>query len=126
MPARMSFPIPNMQYPLDGGLAVPVAVDLTGGLLARNVDLTQEQSQGMIDMIQSIYIDNRAGGQTLLFTFAGMQYTIQVKAARQGIWPVLMPQGRVVFDVTATVAPNAIIPVIVFNNVPQSYFVWDV
>lgn len=84
-------------------------------------DYANEQMQGSIEFIQSMYIDNSLNASAVTFVWDGMQYKIVCKANFQGIWPVLVPIGRCGVTVTAT---NGVkVPVILFN-VPQTYWNW--
>lgn len=114
--------MPNSQVPTSGPVGIPVLLDFTG-ITQLSVDFALEQMQGAIEFIQAIYINNAANATAVNIVFSGMQYAIQCRASRQGIWPVLAPSGALAF--TASAAAGMKVPIIVFN-VQQPYFAWDV
>lgn len=59
-------------------------------------DLELEESQGQIDFVSGIYVDNRSNGNTtadFVITFPGTGQTINVPPQAQGIFPVIAVQG---------------------------------
>lgn len=103
-------------------MGIPTLLDFTG-ITQLSVDFALEQMQGSIEFIQAIYINNAANANPVNIVFAGMQYAIQCRASRQGIWPVLAPAGALALTASATAGMK--VPIIVFN-VQQPYFAWDV
>lgn len=122
MASRSAFPLPNTQKPNAGPVGVNVALDFT---TVDNVagDLALEQMQGQIEYVQAIYIDNSKNTKSLTITFGGIGYSITVKAGRQGIFPVVAPQGSLRWT-AQSIAAVVVVPVILFN-VQQPYFQWD-
>lgn len=121
--ARMSFQLPNTQRPTQGPCGIPVPFDFT----TRDVvtgDLTLEQASGTIEYVQSIFIDNRFNAKAFVIVFGGLQYTIQCKAGRQGLFPVITATGSLQF--TATSIGSGIVVPTIMMNVEQNYFTWDV
>jgi hypothetical protein len=114
--------MPNNATPVSGSIGIPVPFDFTNKQQVSG-DLTLEQMQSSIEYVQSIFIDNRANAQPFTIQFSGLQYTIQVKPGRQGIWPVLAAIGALQF--TAVSAGGVVVPTIMFNAV-MPYFFWDV
>jgi hypothetical protein len=122
MPARMSFTLPNTQKPTSGPVAIPVALDFTS---TDNVtgDLVLEQSQGVIEFVQSIYINNKANTKSLTIIFGGLAYDITIKAGQQGMFPVLVPNGSISWKATS-VGAALLVPTIMYN-VEQAPFLWQ-
>lgn len=119
---RTSFNMPNTQMPVQGPVGVSVLLDFTA---TDNVigDLTLEQAGSVIDYVQAIYIDNSLNTKSLSIIFSGMQYTITVKAGRQGVFPVLTANGS--FSWRATSVGAAVVVRTIMMNVQQPYFQWD-
>lgn len=122
MAQRSTFPLPNTQKPVSGPVGVNVSLDFTGG---DNIsgDLALEQSQGAIEYVQAIYIDNSANTKSLSITFAGLGYNITVKAGVQGTFPILCQQGPVRWT-AKSVGAGVVVPVIM-TNVQQPYSSWQ-
>lgn len=91
------------------------------GLVSITRDYANEQMQGNIEFLQSMYIDNSLNASAVTFVFAGMQYKIVCKPNFQGVWPVLLPIGAASLTVTAT---NGVKVPVIFFNVPQTYWNW--
>lgn len=121
--SRASFQLPNTQKPSQGPAAISVPMDFTGGKTQVNGDLALEQMTGTLEFVQSIFIDNRLNAQPFTITFSGTSYTIQCKAGRQGIFPVIAANGALSF--TAVSNGGVIVPTL-FMNVQYPYFIWDV
>lgn len=119
MPIRMSFPLANTAKPVAGPVGVNVPLDFT---LTNNVssDLALEQMQGVLDFVQSIYINNFANTKALSITFNGLQYQINVAAGGWGIYPVLGTAGTLSWTATS-VGAGLLVPTIMFN-VAVPYF----
>lgn len=122
MPARMSFALPSTQKPTSGPVGVNVALDFTGG---DNItgDLTLEQVQGVIEFVQSIYINNAANTKSLSLTFNGLSYNITIKAGQQGLFPVILPNGSISWR-AQSIGAGVIVPCIMFNT-QQDPFLWQ-
>lgn len=124
MAVRPAFTLPNNQKPLVGPQGIGVNFDFTGGVQSIASDLTLELQSGKIDCVQSIFIDNRLNGQAFVITFGGFSFTINCKANRQGMFPVLAPIGAGMSFV-ATSTGGVVVPTIMLN-IRQDYFFWDV
>lgn len=122
MPVRPSFSLPNSQLPVEGPAGIPVNLDFS---TVDNVtgDFTLEQAQGTLGFIQSVYIDNSLNTKSLSIVFPGLNYKITVKAGRQGIFPVIVPNG--IFSWRAQSVGAAVVVPVIFMNVAQPYFQWD-
>jgi len=119
MAIRTIFPVAQNAVPEQGSKGVVVNFDFTT-INVVSGDLTQEQSVNGISYIQAMWIDNRANAQAFAITFLGLLYTIQVRAGRQGIYPVFVAQGDVKF--TAVSNGAVIVPTIMFNCLMQPWF----
>ena len=110
--SRPIFPVASNAIPDQGSKGVVVNFDFTN-INTVNGDLTIEQQQNGISFIQSIWIDNRNNAQPFVITFLGLLYTVQVRAGRQGLYPVYTVNGDVRF--TAVSNGAVIVPTIMFN-----------
>jgi hypothetical protein len=122
MPARMSFALPNTAKPVSGPVGVNVLFDFT---VNNNIsgDLALEQMQGVIDYIQSIYIDNSLNGKSISITFSGTQQTITIKAGQQALLPVIAASGKLSWTAVSNGAA-VVVPTIMMNQ-PQNPFLWQ-
>lgn len=122
MAGRSSFALPNTQKSNSGpyGLTVPFA--FTPALQTINSDIVQEMMTNSIDFIQSIAIDNTNNAVAFTITFAGFSYSLNIRAGRFGIWPIIVPQGPVSFIANSPVAANFTVNCIFMNQVmPYMY-----
>jgi uncharacterized ubiquitin-like protein YukD len=122
MAARTNFALPNTSKPTSGPMGVNVTLDFTN---VDNVvgDLALEQMQGVIEYIQSIWIDNSANTKSLSITFSGTQQKITVKAGQQALLPVIAAAGALSWRAQSIGAAIAV-PVIMMNQVQQP-FLWQ-
>lgn len=92
--ARNSFQTTNLTQPAAGSVAIDVLLDFTIGPVL-NLDITAEFLDGVIDFVQSVYIDNadNASPLDLVFHGAPVDYRIRVKANTQGWYPIAWPKG---------------------------------
>lgn len=122
MAGRSSFAMPNTQKSNSGpyGLIVPLA--FTAAIQTINSDIIQEMQTNAIDMVQSIFIDNTNNAVAFAITFGGFSYSINVRAGRFGIWPILVPQGPVSFSANSPVATPFTVNCIFMNQImPYMY-----
>lgn len=117
------FPLNNSNKPKQGtyGLVVPLDFTTTDNVAG---DLSMEQQTGLIEFVQSVWIDNSLNTKALKIVFGGTQYTLNVRAGRCGIFPIIAPAGILRFAATS-VAAAVIVPTI-FANFELPYFFWDV
>jgi hypothetical protein len=114
---RSAFPVARNANPDQGSKGLPVNFDFTAAGsngTAINGDLTVEMQQNQIAFVQSIWIDNRLAAQPFVITFLGFNYVIQVRAGRQGAYPVYGVSG----DLRYTANSNGgiiLVPTIMFN-----------
>lgn len=112
----------NQEVPDEGPKALPLLLDFSGTVTEYDLDLTNQQQQGYITMIQTIYIDlSRSGAADLTITINGSQQVIKAKAGTQGYYSVLVPNPpKLTF---ASSASSAVVPVYLIN-VPVAGVVW--
>lgn len=122
MPARMSFQLPNTSKPTSGPVGINVALDFTAVDTVTG-DLGLEQMQGLIEYVQSIYIDNSANTKSLSITFSGTQQKITIKAGQQALLPVIAAAGKLSWTAVSTAA-GLVVPTIMMNQVQQP-FLWQ-
>lgn len=87
-----------------------------------NLDLTQEETTGQIDYIQTLYVNNSDNLNALEFLFEGTNQLLTIPAGASGIWPVFVT-GPVRCKVTTTIAANLLIPIL-WINVPMPLTQW--
>jgi hypothetical protein len=116
--------IMNQQVPDDGPKAIPLLLDFTAttAIDEYDVDLTNQQQQGRISMIQSLYIDLSGATNDLTVTNPISGQVIKAKAGTQGYYSVLCPNPpRLNF--TSSTSGGTLVPVFLLN-VPVSGVVW--
>lgn len=125
---RVGFQIPNQAVPVEGGVALPYNFDFTAVTTVRG-DLALEQQQGVIAFVQSIFIDNRFNANPFIINFSGTNYTIQCRAGRQGIFPVIASMGNLAFAANSQTGGGAaaglIVPTLMMNTA-INFFTWDI
>lgn len=122
MVALTSLKPANMVLPTEGSKAMGFAFDHT--VLATVVkDFQQEETNGVIDTIQSVFIDNANNAAPFILTVRGAvpPQRIYVQPFSQGYFPVTAPIGPL--TVSANTTPGQTINTI-FYNCPMPYFVW--
>lgn len=114
---KTEFPIFNGYAPLKTGpKAIPITLDFTT-LAERDFDLIDATARGVIDFVQSIWVDNSDNDNSLTLTFSQTAQRLVVPANAQGIWPVIAPQG---LRCVATTTPGVgVICQIILMNVPM-------
>lgn len=90
--------------PVQGSVFLPALLDFTN-VVKIAIDLTREINQGVIDFVQSIYIDNADNDNPVIVTFTdylSAGYRVKAAANSQGWYPVIMPKGKLGFIATTT------------------------
>jgi hypothetical protein len=113
MASRVASPVARNAQPEQGSKGVPVNFDFTATNVVSS-DLTIEMQSNQISFVQSVWIDNRLNAQPFVLTFLGLNYTVQVRAGRQGTYPVYSTSGDLRFTATS-VGAAIIVPTIMFN-----------
>jgi hypothetical protein len=118
------FPMTSQEVPDEGPKAIPLRLDFSGTTTEYDLDLTNQQQQGYISMIQTLYIDLSAtGAADLVVTMNGSNQVIQAKAGTQGYYSVMCPNPpKLKFTSTAD---SAVVPVFLIN-VPIAGVTWSV
>lgn len=89
--SNVNFYTPNIPLtPCEGPKAASISLDFTANG-TYDLDLTNDQAQGKVSMIQGLYVDNNANSDTLTITVQGSNQKIIVKGNTQGYYPVLCP-----------------------------------
>ena len=113
----------NQLVPDEGPKAIPLLIDFSGATTEWDVDLTNQQQQQYISMIQTLFIDASLSADDVFVTFPITGQKIQAKAGTQGYYNVLCPNPpRMMFTGTAD---TQVIPVFLIN-VPIAGVVWSV
>ena len=116
-------PVNNQEVPGEGPKAIPLLLDFTGSTTEWDLDLTNQQQQDRISMVQSLYIDLSKAANDLIVVFPISGQSIRAKAATQGYYTVLCPTPiRINFQSSG--AGGVLVPVFLMN-VPVSGVVWD-
>lgn len=119
---RNSFQTSNLAAPKAGSQAISVPLDFT---LSPNiaVDLTQEFMDGVLDYVQSVYIDNADNPAPIdiVFTGAPTSQRVRAQAYSQGWYAVAWPVGA--GRLTALSSQGQIVQAI-FANYAMPYVVW--
>lgn len=117
-----TFQTANLALPVAGSIALSATLDFTTATTIA-LDYTNEQVQGKLDFIQSVYIDNADNTAPLDLTFAGgpIPQRVRAQANSEGWYPVSWPKGE--FRLTAASGGGVKINVI-FANFAMPYIVW--
>lgn len=116
---KTAFPVFNGYAPMQGPKALPVTLDFTATQII-TFDLLLEETQGVIQYVQSIWVDNADNASPLTLTFAQTNQRIVVPANAQGAWPVIAPDQT---QVKAQSVGGVICSVILLNVplAPEQY-----
>jgi hypothetical protein len=120
---RTAFQVPNALAPADGvgPLYLPFELDF-GAVSSIAFDLYEEQTNGVFDKAQCLYVDNKNNANAITFHFAGTDYEVTVPARAGGIFPIFT-NGTTQCTVTTTTAAELVVPV-AFVNVPMPLTQW--
>lgn len=111
----------NGMAPKEGPKALTFDFDLrTVGTLTD--DLLLENTNGVIQFVQTAYVDNSTNPNPLTIYFPITRQKLVVPATAQGNWPVFSPD-QTQFTVSTTPDPGAI-GTIIFLNVPMPLTTW--
>lgn len=124
MAVRPTFNLPTNQYPDQGPMGI--LCNLGFSTLASQVisdDLGLEQQTGVFEGPQAAWIDNRLNAQAVAVTFLGLNFTLQVRAGRQGIYPIITAAGICRWSARS---PQILVDVpMILINQPMSYWFQD-
>jgi hypothetical protein len=116
---RSAFPVAREAVAEQGSKGLPVNFDFTPAYVIAagyviNGDLTVEMQQNQISLVQAIWIDNRLNASPFVITFLGLNYALQVRAGRQGTYPVIATSGPLRFT-AVSVNSAVVVPTVMFN-----------
>jgi hypothetical protein len=85
--------VKNQMIPPEGPVAIPLTLDfsIATGLSQYTIDLSQQEWQNRISMVQSIFIDLSATGVALTLQDLNSGHTIVANAHTQGWYSILSP-----------------------------------
>ena len=111
----------NQEVPDEGPKGVPLLLDFSSAA-EWDLDLTNQQQQQRISMIQSAYIDLSGATDDLVITMPIGGQVVRAKAGTQGYYSLLCPNPpRLNF---ANSSGSDVVPVFLLN-VPVASVVWD-
>ncbi len=115
-------PIYNALVPAEGPKSVPVnfQFNIDGANTIYDVDFRDLVESGKITVVQTVFIDNSAGGSEVIVTVQGSNQQIKCPANSQGYFPVLSAK---IARFAVTTAGSANVPA-QFINVPLPTAVW--
>jgi hypothetical protein len=122
MSARQGFPVSNGYAPAGGPRALPISFDF-GVTSPQATDLVQEIEANIINMVQSIYVDNSLNANILTIVFDQTNQKIVIPATAQGIWPVITPKDAPRLVLSTTPAGGCVVNIILLN-VPMPLTQW--
>src|SRR5215475_6194048 len=122
MSARQGFPVSNGYAPAGGPRALPITFDFSI-TSPQAIDLVQEIEANIINMVQSIYVDNSLNANTLTIIFDQTNQKIVVPATAQGLWPVITPKDAPRLVLSTTPAGGLLVNIILLN-VPMPLTAW--
>lgn len=119
---RNVFGIPNLTAPAQGGVGIALNMDFTNVNVVQG-DLQQEQSSGVLDYVQSMYLDNSLNTKSISLVIGGTLQTITLKAGQQALLPVIPATG--IFRWQATSTGAALLVPVIFSNLPFNPYLWQ-
>lgn len=121
MALKQIIPVSLLQQPEQGPKAVytPFLFN-TRGVQVIADDLAFEQQSGAFEIPQAIWIDNKFNAQNLTLQFLGLPLVIQVRAGRQGVYPIVCTSG--IARWTAFSTGNVDVPAVMFNTAIQPWW----
>jgi hypothetical protein len=82
--------VPNQKLPAEGPRTIPLVLDFSAQTFYV-IDLTNQQVQTRISMVQTVYIDLKDTDSPLLVQVGGTNQVIKAKGRTQGYYTVLAP-----------------------------------
>ena len=107
----------NATIPKEGPKAIPVALDFTAQS-SYTIDVSSLYAQGVLSIIQVIYVDAADGTGDFIFNISGTAQRLKIQAGSQGYYPVLSPANGLITVSGAGVGQIFLI------NVPMSVLTW--
>ena len=112
----------NGMVPKEGPKVLTYPFDFSSGSGTLEDDLLLENTNGVIQFVQSVYVDNSANPNPLTILFRITRQKIVIPANAQGIWPVFSID-QTQFQLSTTVNANAV-GTLIFLNVPMPLTQW--
>lgn len=119
MTVRASFGISNGLAPAQGPKGLSLNLDFSAAVTIRG-DFLLEETQGIIQGIQSVFVDNSQNASAVTITFGVTQQRLVIPANSQLTAPVFAVDQ---LSFTATSVGAVIVPV-TFLNVPMPFASW--
>lgn len=116
-----TFGIANVVVPAGGPKCVPTNVDFTA-VASVMLDGQQIVSQGRIEYLQGVFIDNSANINNISLTMSSTNQVIICPKKSQGYFTIMVPDPPQIVAAT----PIGIIVPMFFYNVPIQPAVWSV
>ena len=115
-PMRRAFPSFNGYAPKEGPKALPVDFDFSS-VGSAELNLLLENTEGQIQYVQSMWVDNSDNPGALTIRFGGTNQRVVIPANAQGNWPVItIDQVRATISSPINAAARG---QIIFLNVPM-------
>lgn len=95
-PQLTAFPVFNGMAPTQGPRALPINFDFTTSAQPQVHNLLTENANGIIQYVQSVWVENDDNPNTLYITFQGTGQIIAVPSKTHGTWPVFSTDQVVV------------------------------
>jgi hypothetical protein len=118
---NQSFGVANVVVPAGGPKVVPVLVDFTS-VASVLLDGQSIVSQGKIEYLQGVFIDNSANINNLTLTMSTTNQIIMCPKKSQGYFTIMVPDPPQIVAAT----PIGLIVPMFFYNVPIQPAVWSV
>lgn len=118
---KTAFPVFNGYAPKDAPKALPIPFDFST-VDSFEFDLLNENTQGIIGFVQSVYVDNYDNPNPLEIYVFGTQQRVVIPAGATGIWPIFSID-QVKMRVSSANDPAAIGSIILLN-VPMPLTQW--
>lgn len=116
MPAYAMWKVSNQQMPPGCEAKCISYVAQLASAGSDSLNLSQQIVQGLIDQIQSVFIDNSGNAQAIALNMQGTNQTVTIPGHSQGWVPILVVREAAVFTFTSSGAVN--VPFF-FVNVPM-------
>ena len=116
-----SFGIANVVVPSGGPKCVPANVDFTS-VASVTLDGQQIVTQGKIEYLQGVFIDNSANPNNLTLTMSTTNQVIICPKQSQGYFSIMVPDPPQIIAAT----PIGLVISMFFYNVPIQPCVWSV
>jgi hypothetical protein len=117
-----TFGIANMVVPQGGPKCVPLNVDFTAAAIV-TLDGSQIVSQGKIEYLQGVFIDNSANVNNLSLTMSTTGQTLICPKKSQGYFSIMVPDPP---QIQANANGVGLVIPMFFYNVPIQPAVWSV